>query len=119
MVVGESPRYILEGIAFGGMRKVGNGRTRIPLLVSLSAQGDGPDAFLEEIAKASEAAAELFDEPFGFSIAEDCGAYGMASPERIGDGGFERNGEEGKKPFLYLETWRVTVEFTPEDIPVS
>lgn len=104
-------------LAFGGLRKAGNGRSRIPLLLNLTASGDGPDTFLDEIAQASLAVSELMDGPFGFPIFEEYGVFGMAYPERLGDGGFEKNGDEGKKPYRYIEAWRVTVEFTQDDIP--
>lgn len=106
-------------LAFAGSRNLGNGRTRLPVLVNLTARGDGPDAYLEELAKASEASSSLFDEPFGFPISNEYDVHGMAYPEKLSEGGFEKNGEEGKKPFQYLEAWRVTLEFTPEDIPAS
>lgn len=77
-------------------------------LLSLNAQGDGPDTFLDEVVKASFRANFVFREHVCIAIMPkkfSCVLF----PKKIDRGHFFKNEEPGKKPYIYEENWDATI----------
>jgi len=81
---------------------------RLNILGTLTAYGDGPEAFLDECVKASWRCARLFHRAFFIEVIPKIFYVTVLGKKRPG-GQFFKNEEPGKKPYLYEENWELTL----------
>jgi hypothetical protein len=80
---------------------------KMDLLVTLTAEGDGPDVFLDKIVAASFALSRVFENAFCIGT---CNGNGISvNGNRRPGGQFFKNEEEGKRPYLYEENYEVSI----------
>ncbi|MEM1672501.1 MAG: hypothetical protein QXX12_00555 [Nanopusillaceae archaeon] len=76
----------------------------IHFLLTLHAEGDGPDNFLDEVINASFKLAFLFRQGISIEVVPQKFFATLVAQKRPG-GQFFKNEEPGKKAFVYEETW--------------
>ena len=80
---------------------------KLHCLLTLLAYGDGPDSFLDSVIKVSFALQRLFSQPFTINT---IAGYGITVEGKKRPGGqFFKNEEEGKKPYLFEESYDVNL----------
>jgi len=81
---------------------------KLNILGTLTAYGDGPDAFLDECVQASWKCSRLFQKPFSIEVIPKRFYLTVLGKKRPG-GQFFKNEEQGKKPYLYEENWDISI----------
>lgn len=80
---------------------------KLQCLLTLTAHGDGPDRFLDEVVNASFQLRRFLSDTFTIATVD---GYGITVQGTKRPGGqFFRNEEEGKKPYVYEESYDVSI----------
>jgi len=97
-------------LGFTGFDAAGKNREQLSLTGTLTAQGDGPDYFLDSVIEASRKLLPLRERAFPFTVSS--GVSATATMERTAPGRFQEN-EEGKYHFSYIEVYRIELTYNP------
>jgi len=80
---------------------------KMECLLTLTAQGDGPDVFLDEVISACFKLQKLFREPITISVVD---GFGITVSAKVRDKGqLFKNEEEGKKPYLFEKNFELAI----------
>jgi hypothetical protein len=80
---------------------------KMECLLTLTAQGDGPDVFLDEVISACFKLQKLFREPITIPVVH---GFGITVSAKVRDKGqLFKNEEEGKKPYLFEKNFELAI----------
>jgi len=80
---------------------------KMECLLTLTAQGDGPDVFLDEVISACFKLQKLFHEPISIPVID---GFGITVSAKVRDKGqLFKNEEEGKKPYLFEKNFELAI----------
>jgi hypothetical protein len=80
---------------------------KMECLLTLTAQGDGPDVFLDEVISACFKVQKLFREPITIPVVD---GFGITVSAKVKDKGqLFKNEEEGKKPYLFEKNFELAI----------
>jgi hypothetical protein len=80
---------------------------KMECLLTLTAQGDGPDVFLDEVISACFKLQKLFHEPISIPVVD---GFGITVSAKVRDKGqLFKNEEEGKKPYLFEKNFELAI----------
>jgi len=80
---------------------------KMECLLTLTAQGDGPDVFLDEVISACFKLQKLFREPITIPVVD---GFGITVSAKVRDKGqLFKNEEEGKKPYLFEKNFELAI----------
>jgi hypothetical protein len=80
---------------------------KVECLLTLTAQGDGPDVFLDEVISACFKVQKLFREPITIPVVD---GFGITVSAKVKDKGqLFKNEEEGKKPYLFEKNFELAI----------
>jgi hypothetical protein len=80
---------------------------KMECLLTLTAQGDGPDVFLDEVISACFKVQKLFHKPISIPVVD---GFGITVSAKVRDKGqLFKNEEEGKKPYLFEKNFELTI----------
>jgi hypothetical protein len=80
---------------------------KMECLLTLTAQGDGPDVFLDEVISACFKVQKLFHKPITISVVD---GFGITVSAKVKDKGqLFKNEEEGKKPYLFEKNFELAI----------
>jgi len=80
---------------------------KMECLLTLTAQGDGPDVFLDEVISACFKVQKLFHKPITIPVVD---GFGITVSAKVRDKGqLFKNEEEGKKPYLFEKNFELAI----------
>jgi len=80
---------------------------KMECLLTLTAQGDGPDVFLDEVISACFKIQKLFREPITIPVVD---GFGITVSAKVRDKGqLFKNDEEGKKSYLFEKNFELAI----------
>ncbi len=101
-------------LMLNGFDSQGQNREKLTLTGTLTAQGDGPDYFLDSVLSASRAFLPFRDGSHVFEV--EAGFTASATVTRTAPGRFEQNENEGRFAFSFIEQFRIEISYNPDKL---